>query len=194
MNSAWLVPGRGTALGILVSYLSLQTACEGSYEEQLLAAVLGCGVSTEKPAAQGGFRDSAFAALQTRGAQVMGVDQYTSSHVFEPLPDGGRIVLQRDVVDSIGVATIRAHMQDIAGRFAEGDFTLPGVVHSGTVPGTRVMAERRDRIRYGADTLPRGGQVRIMTRDSIALAEVHEFLAFQRQDHRSPAHELEEGQ
>ena len=38
--------------------------------------------------------DSAFAQVQERGRAVMGVDQYTSTHVFESLPDGGRIVLQ----------------------------------------------------------------------------------------------------
>jgi hypothetical protein len=157
----------------------------------LLAAVIGCGTSSEKPAAHDAVRDSAFDALQARGAQVMGVDQYTSSHVFEPLADGGRIVLQRDVADSIGVATIRAHMQDIAARFAEGDFTLPGLVHERMVPGTRVMAERRNRILYVVDTLPLGGQVRIVTGDSVALAAVHEFLALQRQDHRAAAHEHE---
>src|SRR6478672_9598741 len=47
--------------------------------------------------------DSAFAAVQKRGAAVMGVDQYTSAHVFEDLPDGGRIVLERkDTTDSAG--------------------------------------------------------------------------------------------
>ena len=28
--------------------------------------------------------------MQTRGVHVMGVDQYTSAHVFEDLADGGR--------------------------------------------------------------------------------------------------------
>jgi hypothetical protein len=136
-----------------------------------------------------GRQDSAFAAVQERGAEVMGVDQYTSAHVFEPLPDGGRIVLQREVPDSAGVATIRAHMAEIARRFAAGDFTLPGVVHAMAVPGTAVMAEKKQAIHYVADTAPRGGQVRIWTTDSVALAAVHEFLAFQRRDHRAAAHE-----
>ena len=46
--------------------------------------------------------DSRFAQVQARGQVAMGVDQYTSHHIFEPLPDGGRIVLQRDSVDSAG--------------------------------------------------------------------------------------------
>jgi hypothetical protein len=148
-----------------------------------------CTQSGREGASPGGRQDSAFAAVQKRGAEVMGVDQNTSAHVFEPLPDGGRIVLQREVPDSAGVVTIRTHMAEIARRFTAGDFTLPGVVHAQVVPGTAVMAEKKQVIHYVADTLPRGGQVRIWTTDSVALAAVHEFLAFQRMDHRAAAHE-----
>ena len=72
----------------------------------------------------------------------MGVDQYTSEHVFEPLPDGGRIVLQRKEPDSAGELAIREHMYTIAKAFAAGDFTLPGVVHAmKDVPGAAEMRE-----------------------------------------------------
>src|SRR5438552_18115560 len=40
--------------------------------------------------------DSAFAAMQSRGEMVMGVNQYTSAHVFEDLPTGGRLVPVHD--------------------------------------------------------------------------------------------------
>jgi hypothetical protein len=135
--------------------------------------------------------DSAFAATQSRGKQVMGVDQYTSSHRFESLRDGGRIVLQRDSADAAGEATIRAHLRDIRERFSKGDFTLPGVVHATTVPGTPVMSARRRHIRYVMEPLPRGGQLRIVTRDAAALEAVHAFLAFQRMDHRAAGHDHE---
>jgi hypothetical protein len=132
-----------------------------------------------------GDRDRrAFPEVQARGQVAMGVDQYTSSHVFEPLPDGGRIALQRDLEDSVGVARIREHMARIAGAFAGGDFRLPGFVHAREVPGTTVMRAKRAVIDYTADTLPRGGQLRIRTADPEAVRAVHEFLAFQSQDHR----------
>ena len=76
------------------------------------------------------------------------------------------------------------HMTDIAARFAAGDFRLPGFRSCRPVPGTTIMAERRALIEYVADMLPRGGEVRIRTTDPSAVAAVHEFLAFQRQDHR----------
>lgn len=120
----------------------------------------------------------------------MGVDQYTSTHVFEDLPDGGRIVLDReDASDSAGIRTIREHMRTIADAFARGDFAAPGLVHAQVVPGTAVMAARRDAIRYTATDRPAGAEVRITTTDPAAVAAVHEFLAFQRSDHRAAGHE-----
>lgn len=119
----------------------------------------------------------------------MGVDQYTSQHVFEDLPDGGRVVLERDdASDSVGIATIRTHMQDIARRFATGDFALPGIVHDREVPGTDMMASRREKISYTALDRPRGAELRIVTEDSVAIAAIHQFLAFQRMDHHAMGH------
>ena len=152
----------------------------------LCGLLLGCSRSPALDAGSGS--DSGFAAVQQRGAVAMGVDQYTSAHVFEPLPDGGWIVLQRDSVDPAGTATIRAHMEDIAVRFGRGDFSLPGFVHEQAVPGTAVMTARRSVIRYLADTLSRGGQVRIRSDDPAAIAAIHAFLAFQAQDHRAASH------
>jgi hypothetical protein len=150
-----------------------------------LAAMMlaACGRGTHRPPP--GSADSSFAAVQARGRVAMGVDQYTSTHVFESLPDGGRIILQRDAVDSAGTAEIRRHMNAIAGRFAAGNFELPGFVHARRVPGTEAMAARRQVISYQVDTLPRGAELRIRSDDSAAIRAVHEFLAFQRQDHHA---------
>src|SRR3712207_4723959 len=126
--------------------------------------------------------DSAFRALQKRGAGVMGVDQYTSSHKFEALPDGCRIELVRDVDVSIGTRTIREHLRTVAHQFANGDFSASAAVHARAVPGTSVMRARRNAIRYEVRPLPRGGELRITTSDPEALRAIHEFLAFQRAD------------
>lgn len=130
-------------------------------------------------------RDSAFAAVQQRGAEVMGVDQFTSTHLFTPLPTGGTIELQRDTTDSTDVATIRAHMRRVAEAFAAGDFSLPGQVHAQVVPGTAAMRDRKHALTYVVEDLPRGALVRITTADADALKAVHEFLSFQRSDHHA---------
>ena len=151
----------------------------------MVALTVGCGSTADQDSAAA---DTAFSALQARGAAAMGVDQYTSAHVFEALTDGGRIVLQRQEDDPEGTATIRAHMADIASRFGAGDFSIPGFVHDQKVPGTDVMTERASLISYAVDPLPRGGQVRLTTTDSAAIAAIHDFLGFQRHDHRASGH------
>jgi hypothetical protein len=150
----------------------------------LFLCAAACG---ERQARQPESSDSAFALVLERGHAAMGVDQYTSRHRFEPLPNGGRITLQRDPRDRSGVAQIRKHMREIALSFQAGNFSVPGFVHDRNVPGTTVMAARRDRISYTPDTIPGGGQLRIFSRDPQAIAAIHEFLSFQRQDHRIPS-------
>ncbi len=130
-------------------------------------------------------QDSAFRAMQQRGKVAMGVDQYTSFHRFEHAADGGRVVLVRDSTDAAGVQTIREHLKGIARAFTAGDFQTPGFVHAQTVPGTRVMTTKKAAIRYVFHPLPGGGEVRIVTRDAAAVAAVHEFLTFQRTEHRT---------
>jgi hypothetical protein len=129
--------------------------------------------------------DREFEGVQSRGRVAMGVDQYTSTHRFQPLPDGGRIELQRDAADSAGRARILGHMHEIAAAFGAGNFSVPGFVHAQQVPGTGVMAARRHEIRYEVESLPRGGALRLTSRDSLAVAAIHSFLAFQRKDHRA---------
>lgn len=133
--------------------------------------------------------DSSFAELQQRGETAMGVNQYTSQHVFEALPNGGRIVLQRQEDDPIGEAAIRAHMRAVATAFRNGDFALPNFVHAtNDVPGTSVMRRLKAEISYTPRDLPGGAEVVIATRNPGAVAAIHEFLAFQRIGHRTGKH------
>jgi hypothetical protein len=167
--------------------MSNQAAC---ITLTFVLGALACGDRRPgaSPASARDSADSAFALVQARGRQAMGVDQYTSTHRFEPLPDGGRITLTRDSADSAGEARIREHMKEIAASFRRGDFRLPGFVHDQEVPGTAAMRARRSEITYSAGSVPGGGQLRIQSRDSVAIAAIHEFLAFQRRDHRAGEH------
>jgi hypothetical protein len=159
----------------------------------LLAALLCVATCKPTPAIRSSAAqpaDTAFAAMQARGKMVMGVDQYTSTHVFEDLPDGGRIVLERpDTSDTAGIDAIRAHMRTIASAFRAGDFALPFQVHAEVVPGTDIMTAHAAAIDYQVIDRPRGAEVRIRTQDSVAISAIHAFLAFQRGAHHAAAHE-----
>lgn len=141
--------------------------------------------ASHHPAAPAATNDSAYRALQARGEGTMGVDQYAARHRFETRTDGGRIELQMREADSAGIAAIRAHLEATTAQFRAGVFTAPEATHAMVVPGTAVMAERKARIRYQYRPLPQGGEILIATDDPAALRAVHEFLDFQRSDHRS---------
>lgn len=130
-------------------------------------------------------RDTSFAELQRRGREIMGVDQYTSVHRFDALGDGGRIELQRAADDPAGTRAIRDHLRTIAAAFRAGDFSAPAMVHLREVPGTRVMAAKRAAITYTVRDLPRGGELLMKTSDRDAIAAIHDFVAFQRGEHRA---------
>ncbi len=152
------------------------------------SAVFGAlvaGLLFALPASAQQSADTAYKAMQLRGQKTMGVDQTTSSHGFQSLPDGGRIVLVRDITDSAGVAHIRAHLRDMQRAFGAGDFSMPMFIHMKTVPGVSVMATRHNLITYTESDLPDGAALRIVTTDSAALTAIHQFLAFQRTEHHA---------
>jgi len=137
-------------------------------------------------------KDPDFAAMQERGRQVMGVDQYASAHVFEDLLDGGRIILDTKdppPSDTAAIAAIRRHMRDIEIAFRAGDFAKPFQVHAITVPGTDVMRQWQDSISYQAIDRPQGGEVRIRSTHPAATLGIHQFLAFQRGAHHAASHD-----
>jgi hypothetical protein len=129
--------------------------------------------------------DTAYHSMQARGAMTMGVDQETSNHGFQSLPDGGRIVFVRKVDDTVGVTKIRAHLRDMQRAFGSGDFSMPMFIHMKTIPGVKEMADLRTHITYTETDLPNGGELRIKTTDPTAIEAIHRFLAFQREEHHA---------
>ncbi len=184
-----------TALGVVVVQTSTDPAIVKLLQEHAaeVSDLVKRGMAAMHDGMMGGMMggmmhadsDTAFASMQMRGRAAMGVDQYTSTHRFDALPDGGRIELQRDVDDAAGVAQIREHLQGIAQAFRSGDFSTPAFVHMQQVPGAAVMAAKRALITYTYHDLPRGGELRMATRDSAALEAIHAFMAFQRGEHHA---------
>jgi hypothetical protein len=80
-------------------------------------------------------------------------------------------------------------MREISASFSKGDFAVPGFVHAtGNVPGTAAMQRLKTEISYTPRDLPNGAEVVISTRNPEAVSAIHEFLAFQRMDHRAGMH------
>jgi hypothetical protein len=54
-----------------------------------------------------------------------------------------------------------------------------------------MMAARHKRIKYVFTAIAGGGEIRITTEDPQALKAVHDFLRFQRKEHRAAGKEHE---
>ena len=146
--------------------------------------VLFCLVST--PVSLSAWQDPQTPSHQ-HAASVMGFDQDRTTHHFWLFPDGGAIdVGARDVADAKNRDAIRSHLPHIAMMFGSGDFTAPMLVHdSSSVPGTKIMAERKAAIRFQYVETANGGRLNIVTADATALAGIHEFLRYQIAEHKT---------
>ena len=128
-------------------------------------------------------------ALQTaevkhRGALAMGFDQDKTTHYFRTTASGGSIAVDvKDAADETSRAQIRTHLKEIAKAFAAGDFQKPSQTHAELPPGVPEMQRLKDAIRYEYVDTPRGGAVRISTKNPDALTALHAFLAYQVKEH-----------
>lgn len=126
------------------------------------------------------------AEVDARGDDAMGFSHEKTTHHFRLTNDGGAIeVTANDAGDQTSRAQIRGHLGHIAQMFGAGNFSIPMLVHAQRPPGTEVMKQRKEQIRYAYEEMPNGGRVKITTEDPQALKAVHEFLRFQIEDHRT---------
>jgi hypothetical protein len=58
-------------------------------------------------------------------------------------------------------------------------------IHDTLPPGVSVMESKRSAISYTFEPTSSGGRVHIATADKDALEAIHQFLAFQIDDHRT---------
>jgi len=126
------------------------------------------------------------AEVDQRGDRGMGFSHALTGHHFYLFPDGGAIEVESNSPDDkVSQTAIRQHLQNIAGMFAKGDFSLPMFIHDTVPPGVDVMKRFKDQISYTAENTAKGAEVRITTKNPEVLAAVHEFLRFQIKDHRT---------
>jgi hypothetical protein len=126
-------------------------------------------------------------AMNQRGEMVMGFDQDKTAHHFYLYPDGGAIDIQvKDAADTKNRDAIRSHLPHIASMFESGDFNAPMLVHdTKKVPGTTVLTQHKEHVRYTYVETPIGGRVNIMTTDKTAVAALHAFLRYQITEHKT---------
>jgi hypothetical protein len=116
----------------------------------------------------------------------MGFPHDKTTHHFHLRGDGGTIeVSANDPKDQRNIAAIRSHLSHIAQLFAGGDFTTPMSIHETVPPGAASMRLLKSAITYEYEQNASGGQVRIVSKDAVAIAAIHDFLRFQITEHET---------
>ena len=143
----------------------------------LVGSFIGYGIMTS-------LREQRLSDVAARGAQVMPFDLDRTTHMFEPLSDGGlQTVTSKVATDQEQIALIRQHLQDEADRFRKGDFSDPATIHGSDMPGLAALREGASKIDVRFDTLPDGAQIQYTTSDPALLQALHAWFRAQVSDH-----------
>jgi len=99
-------------------------------------------------------------------------------------PDGGKIIITAlNGSDKQTIDEIKNHTLDIQKEFSEGNFTKPFFIHAQEVPGTKVMSEKKDLIKYNIRNLNNGSSLQLTTNDKELIDAITQFMEFQAREH-----------
>jgi hypothetical protein len=128
--------------------------------------------------------DMTMMKMMERGDIAMGFNQNKITHHFVATPDGGKIIITAlNGSDKQTIDEIRNHTLDIQKDFSEGNFTKPFFIHAQQVPGTKVMSEKKDLIKYNIRNLNDGSSLQLTTNDKELIAAIKQFMEFQAREH-----------
>jgi hypothetical protein len=124
-------------------------------------------------------------AVLERGNIVMGFDQNKIMHHFMATSTGGRImIVALNSSDSETIKQIKDHVIDIQYEFSQANFTKPFFIHDQQVPGTDIMAMKKDLIIYGIEQLNNGAVLVLTTDDKELQNAINQFMQFQGIEHK----------
>jgi translation initiation factor IF-1 len=122
--------------------------------------------------------------MMERGDIAMGFNQNKITHQFLTTPGGGKIIISAlNASDRQTIDQIKNHTLDIQKDFSEGNFTKPFFIHAQEVPGTKVMSEKKDLIKYRISEMDNGSSLLLTTNDKELVDAIRQFMEFQAREH-----------
>lgn len=129
----------------------------------------------------GGFNQT---AMLERGNIAMGFNQSMIHHHFMSTTTGGEImIMSENMSDVQTINEIKNHVKDIQYQFSQGNFTKPFYIHAQIVPGTDIMAAKKDLINYSIKDIDGGSVLILTTNDTQLLNAIQQFMNFQSSQH-----------
>lgn len=129
----------------------------------------------------GGFNQT---AMLERGNIAMGFNQSMIHHHFMSTTTGGEImIMSENMSDVQTINEIKNHVKNIQYQFSQGNFTKPFYIHAQIVPGTDIMAAKKDLINYSIKDIDGGSVLILTTNDTQLLNAIQQFMNFQSSQH-----------
>ena len=124
------------------------------------------------------------AEVAAQGAEVMPFDLDQTTHIFQPLDDGGlQTVVAKDEANAEQISLIQAHLAEEAAKFQAGDFSDPATIHGHDMPGLKALSAGHRELEVQYTALPNGAKIRYRTDSEPLVTAVHDWFAAQRSDH-----------
>jgi len=122
--------------------------------------------------------------MMERGNVAMGFNQNKIVHQFISTPFGGKIVITAlNDTDKETINQIKNHILKIQKEFSLGNFTRPFYIHAQEMPGTKVMLDKKDLIKYDISEVWNGSILILTTDDKQLTYAINEFMEFQTDQH-----------
>jgi hypothetical protein len=119
-----------------------------------------------------------------RGDIAMGFNKSKITHHFVATPTGGEIIITAiNGSDSQTISQIKNHVLDIQKEFSEGNFTKPFFIHAQQVPGSKIMSEKKNLIKYDILEMNNGSSLLLTTNDNELISAIRQFMEFQAREH-----------
>ena len=123
--------------------------------------------------------------IAQKGVQIMPFNLDQTIHVFSKKEDGG---LQQVVVknqSNVGqIKLIQQHLNEIANKFKQGDFSDPSKLHGDNMPGLAMIKKARPgEINIIYTELPDGAQIIYSSDKPALILAIHQWFDAQLSDH-----------
>lgn len=124
------------------------------------------------------------AEIALRGSQVMPFNLDATTHIFQPLADGGlQTVVADNQTDATQIKLIQEHLKAESHKFGVGDFSDPSAIHGNKMPGLRELKNGYQEIEVEYAAISNGATLRYTTQRADLVSAVHNWFKAQRSDH-----------
>jgi hypothetical protein len=129
-------------------------------------------------------KDMTMMKMMERGDIAMGFNQNKIIHQSVATPAGGEIIITAlNDSDRQMINQIKSHITEIQKEFSEGNYTKPFFIHAQEVPGTSVMSEKKELIKYEVLQMKNGSTLLLTTHDKELIDGMNQFMEFQAREH-----------